>query len=163
MLMENDGIKRFTTSRPSPPRDVSQVRQVLGENIRRARKDAGLTQQALAEDLAKQGVQVHQTAIAKIESGTRPVTAVELVALARSLGVAGDDNIGAGTLLVDPEDARRHADRLRHVGAAAHDAFITMQLHRLEERVAEAFDGVMEDLRSYQRLIREQVTDGEHQ
>jgi transcriptional regulator with XRE-family HTH domain len=53
------------------------------ELLRRARKDAGLTQQALAEKLRRP-----QSFVAKYENGERRIDVIEFVALARALDVA---------------------------------------------------------------------------
>ena len=46
-----------------------------------------LTQSALSERLAKQGVSIDRSGIAKIETGIRGVFDFELVGLAKALGV----------------------------------------------------------------------------
>ncbi|MGD0189088.1 MAG: helix-turn-helix transcriptional regulator [Roseiarcus sp.] len=53
------------------------------ELLRRARKDAGLTQQALADKLRRP-----QSFVAKYENGERRIDVIEFVALARAFGVA---------------------------------------------------------------------------
>jgi hypothetical protein len=46
-----------------------------------------ITQEDMVGRLARQGLQMNQSQIAKIESGTRPVTDFELAALAKALKV----------------------------------------------------------------------------
>jgi transcriptional regulator with XRE-family HTH domain len=61
----------------------SSEQQLFLELLRRARKDAGLTQQALAEKLRRP-----QSFVAKYENGERRIDVIEFVALARALDVA---------------------------------------------------------------------------
>lgn len=55
----------------------------LCEALIDARKAAGLTQAGMAERL-----QCHQSLVARIESGERRIDVVELVVLARAIGVS---------------------------------------------------------------------------
>ena len=66
------------------PKTLRSSEQLLFlELLRRARKDAGLTQQALAEKLRRP-----QSFVAKYENGERRIDVIEFVALARALDVA---------------------------------------------------------------------------
>jgi transcriptional regulator with XRE-family HTH domain len=51
------------------------------------REISGLTQQHIADRMAMGGHKMHRSAIAKIESGDRPVLLAEAVMLARVLGI----------------------------------------------------------------------------
>ena len=68
----------------TPPR-----RNSTGRAICRLRHQARprLTQEDLAARLARQGLALNQSQIAKIESGRRPVLDYELAAIARALKV----------------------------------------------------------------------------
>jgi len=46
-----------------------------------------ITQEDMVERLARQGIQINQSQIAKIESGQRPVLDYELAAIAKALMV----------------------------------------------------------------------------
>jgi transcriptional regulator with XRE-family HTH domain len=59
---------------------------VFAQCLRAARAAAGLTQRQIADLMTGAGYQMHQTTIAKIESGERPVILGEAVALARIVG-----------------------------------------------------------------------------
>ena len=61
----------------------SEGHSALIEALRRARLAAGLTQTDLADRL-----QCHQSLVARIESGERRIDVVELVVLARAIGVS---------------------------------------------------------------------------
>ncbi len=65
------------------------MRNIVGPHIREARYREGrkVTQQELAARLQTLGVDLDRTAISKIESGRRPITDVEIVAICKALGV----------------------------------------------------------------------------
>lgn len=56
--------------------------QVLAGNVRRLRKSAGLSQEALADRAG-----LHRTYISSIERGERNITLASIFALAKALGV----------------------------------------------------------------------------
>lgn len=58
-----------------------------GENIRRLRERANLSQEKLAARLQLKGLPLNQKAISRIESGERVVADYELILLAKVLGV----------------------------------------------------------------------------
>lgn len=60
----------------------SEGHEALCMALTEARKSAGLTQSDLAERL-----QCHQSLVARIESGERRIDVVELVVLARAIGI----------------------------------------------------------------------------
>ena len=60
----------------------SNGHEALRQALIRARKDGGLTQADLASRL-----HCHQSMVARIESGERRIDVVELVVLARALGI----------------------------------------------------------------------------
>jgi len=61
--------------------------EILARRLRALREAAQLTQRQLADRMAGAGYQMHQTTIAKIEAGQRPVIVGEAVAFARIIGV----------------------------------------------------------------------------
>lgn len=63
----------------------SSAQQALVAGLTRMRKEAGLSQMMLAERL-----HCHQSMIARIESGERRIDVVELVIIARAIGVSPD-------------------------------------------------------------------------
>jgi transcriptional regulator with XRE-family HTH domain len=60
---------------------------ILGAHVRHLRQSHGWTQQDLARKLESVGFSLHQSAIARIEAGTRPVRLNEAVALTTVLSV----------------------------------------------------------------------------
>lgn len=68
----------------------SNNRNLIGERVRQARHKAKpkVTQTDLLARLAVRGVELEKTTISKIEAKTRPVTDIELVAIADALGVS---------------------------------------------------------------------------
>ena len=66
---------------------------IFAWRVRVLREATGLTQRQLADKMTAAGHRMHQTTIAKIESGERPVYVGEAVALAGSLEVGVADLI----------------------------------------------------------------------
>ena len=66
------------------------ARNVIGSKVRQARKGQSpeLTQVDLASRLQIGGLNINQATVSKIENGTRAVTDVELVGLAKALGIS---------------------------------------------------------------------------
>ena len=69
---------------------------ISGENIARIRKSLilRLSQRALADKLQLNGIDVDKNAVQRIECGKRFVTDIELVIIARVLGVTVLDLLG---------------------------------------------------------------------
>ena len=65
-------------------------RNIIGARVRQARKAAKppITQVDLVARLQVLGMMIDQSGISKIESGSRPVLDVEVVALAKALNVS---------------------------------------------------------------------------
>ena len=66
------------------------MRNLIGKRLNLVRNSINpkVTQSALAARLQLQGINLDRVAISKIELGMRPVTDVELVALAKALDTA---------------------------------------------------------------------------
>lgn len=78
--------------------------------LRTTRKEAGLSQQKIADALQDDGFSVfRQTTIAKIERGARPVLLAEAVAIAALFGATLD--VALGVRPGDPRPARQLAAR----------------------------------------------------
>lgn len=65
-------------------------KNLIGDRVRQARHRTKpkITQSDLLARLAVRGIELEKTTISKIEAKTRPVTDIELVAIADSLGVS---------------------------------------------------------------------------
>lgn len=83
-LMETDDLH--------PPLDTELV---IGREMRRIRERLGITQQELAERMIKNGFRFHQTQVAKMERGERPIRVNEWIAIATALGMAPLDMLSA--------------------------------------------------------------------
>ncbi len=68
----------------------SNDRNLIGDRVRQARYKykSKVTQTDLLARLAIRGIELEKTTISKIEAKTRPVTDIELVAIADALGVS---------------------------------------------------------------------------
>jgi transcriptional regulator with XRE-family HTH domain len=78
------------------------IRLVFGENIRRLRTQAGLSQEAVAERMG-----VDRAHVSSMERGQQNVTLLTLWHAAQALGVKPvdllDEDFAAGSDVVDPE------------------------------------------------------------
>lgn len=106
-----------------------QVQQRFGVQIRDLRKSRGMSQAGLAGQLAAVGCVLHQTAIAKIEAGTRPTTVAELAALALVLDQEAEQLVTRYVMSPPPGLAAELANR----GLAAIEA----ENAQLEARLGE--------------------------
>lgn len=61
---------------------------IIGGNIKKARKSAKMSQQQLADKLETIAVYICRGSISRIESGERTVTDIEIAGLAEVLGVS---------------------------------------------------------------------------
>ena len=68
---------------------IPAMRNMVGPKIREARYRSGqkVTQEELAARLQASGIDIDRTAISKIESGRRPISDLEILAICKSLGV----------------------------------------------------------------------------
>lgn len=79
------------TERSIGRRQVGRVGAAFGASVREMRQARHFTQAELAEALWYFGIDLHQSQVAKIESGARPTTIQELWALSTVLEVDYDD------------------------------------------------------------------------
>lgn len=66
----------------------TEARNVVGERVEILRKEKGLTQKDLADELSKKGVPISTSGLSKLEKQVRKVTDIEIVALSEALGVS---------------------------------------------------------------------------
>ena len=66
-----------------PYHSVVRRKNIIGQNIRKARKNAGVTQMELAAQLQLLGVKIDRSTIAKIELGLRPLSDIEIIVIAK--------------------------------------------------------------------------------
>ena len=83
--------------RDEPNADVLRIRKSIGQSIARARQEADLTQEAVAERLG-----IGPEAISRLERGVGSVTAERLVVLAEMFGCRSDQLLLAASQR--PED-----------------------------------------------------------
>jgi transcriptional regulator with XRE-family HTH domain len=74
MTMENDGA--------GEARWAIDLEAIVAKNVRRLREAHGLSQQQLGNDLIPLGVGMHQTTVAKLEAGSKPLRLNEVTAIA---------------------------------------------------------------------------------
>jgi len=64
-----------------------RAKNIVGQRVRQARKEKGIIQMALAAKLQLLGVTIDRSGIAKLETGRRPVSDIEIAAISKVLGV----------------------------------------------------------------------------
>ncbi|HWA09562.1 MAG TPA: helix-turn-helix transcriptional regulator [Opitutaceae bacterium] len=71
------------------PRIKQSRRNLTGKAVQRIRMASApkITQEDMVGRLARQGIQINQSQVAKIESGDRPILDYELAAIAKALKV----------------------------------------------------------------------------
>ena len=67
------------------------VEKQIGLNIRRLRKEAGLTQEMLSARLQLEGCDITRSAVAKIEAGQRHLYPDEIILLKKLLNTTFDE------------------------------------------------------------------------
>ena len=115
----------------------------FGEVVRTWRTDRGWTQDDVAERLREQGFEMHQTTVAKIERGARPLRVAEAAALAEvfemptmavfELSPSQAHPIGLDTRRVELEQARKRVDDSRETlyAVAQNHAVLLAQVEKL--------------------------------
>ena len=63
-------------------------KNIVGVNIRKARRDAHMAQMELASQLQLLGIRVDRATIAKIELGIRPLSDIEIIAISKILKIS---------------------------------------------------------------------------
>jgi len=71
----------------SPIISFMDRKNIVGSRVRKARKGSKITQMELAAQLQVLGIGIDRPAISKLESGSRPVTDIEVDAIAKILKV----------------------------------------------------------------------------
>lgn len=66
-------------------------KNIIGSNLKKLRKNAGMTQKMLAEKLQLEGQEFTDLTILRIEQGSRFVPDYEIVALAEFFGITTDE------------------------------------------------------------------------
>lgn len=91
--------------------NVASVDQRFGQRVRATREQLGFAQEHVAALMRSlHGVQWHQTTVAKIEAGTRPVKLSEAVGIAHVLATDLSALVDDG----EPRDAHRYLTEFQH-------------------------------------------------
>ena len=61
---------------------------VIGDNVKKYRKKTGLSQNQLSDKLETEAVYICRGSISRIESGERTVSDIEIMGLAKVLGIS---------------------------------------------------------------------------
>jgi transcriptional regulator with XRE-family HTH domain len=62
-------------------------KNIVGIRIKAARKEARMSQMKLAAEMQLQGIKIDRSTVAKLESGRRPISDVEIIAIAKIFNV----------------------------------------------------------------------------
>ncbi|WP_431233553.1 helix-turn-helix domain-containing protein [Mycolicibacterium psychrotolerans] len=115
----------------------------FGEVIRRWRTDRNWSQEDVAERLRHQGFEMHQTTVAKIERGARPLRVAEAAALAEvfempimavfELSLSEDRSADFDSRHIALEQARKRVDDSRDnlYSVAQHHAYLLTEVEKL--------------------------------
>lgn len=149
---------------PSIPMSDKRPEQVVGENVRRLRKERGWSQEDLASRMTAKGLNWRQTTVAKTESATRPLRVDEFMALSKVFDVGPawffsvtmSDSLSAAmervtSLHQEADQQRSVVTRLEHQRAAiTHE--LAEAVERLESLTAEAQQALIEsdELRNHE-------------
>ena len=81
------------------------MKNLIGKRVKQARNSLNprITQDQLAARLQLQGVSLERAAISKFEIGIRPVTDIELVAIAKALGTTVAWLVGESEIVQNAE------------------------------------------------------------
>lgn len=63
-------------------------KNVIGIRVKTVRKNARMSQMKLAAEMQLQGIKIDRSAVAKLESGRRPISDIEIIAIATILSVS---------------------------------------------------------------------------
>jgi transcriptional regulator with XRE-family HTH domain len=134
-----------------PPSDFSDA--IFARRLREFRTLGEMTQQQLANVMADSGHRMHRSAIAKIESGERPVTIGEAVQFAGALGVPLMEMITDPGEITDQERAHRaRVEAQLAVRSLSHQAW---EYHRLMEETKVLYENTIDRLEAARRRLRE--------
>lgn len=149
MLREVLSFNLMETGDPQAHLDDAERR--IGRNLRRIREALELTQQDVAERLREKGHRFHQTQIAKIERGERPLRVNEWLAIAEVLKIDAHELMAAGEGTDDRLFmAKLHYERSRQV---VDD--VGVKLHEVGHLYEEALLA-FKDARDYYRQVAEE-------
>jgi len=124
---------RMTHDQLDYPAGHTDVERLVGLRVRELRAARGWSQEALGRRMTSLGYPMHQTTVAKLEAGTRPLRVSELVALADILGVKP-----RGLLSPAPIDksalleAEKHLTALTNAVQTAHAHLEMLEGERME-------------------------------
>ncbi len=115
----------------------------FGEVVRQWRLDRNWSQEEVAERLRHQGFEMHQTTVAKIERGARPLRVAEAAALAEvfempaiavfELSLPEDRSADVDSRRIELEQARKRVDDSRDTlhSVAQHHAHLLAEVEKL--------------------------------
>lgn len=93
--------------------------EAFAVNLRQAREDAGLSQEAVAQEMRERGFRFHQTTVNKIETGERKVPVGEATELAAVLGIPLDTMLqSSDTRVFRAQMINRSVDKIRRLAKA---------------------------------------------
>ncbi|KIU17972.1 helix-turn-helix domain-containing protein [Mycolicibacterium llatzerense] len=129
----------------------------FGEVVRSWRQDRNWSQDEVAERLRHQGFEMHQTTVAKIERGARPLRVAEAAALAEvfempimavfELSLPDDHTTQLESHRIELEQARKRVDESRDTlySIAQHHASLLAEVEKIILRMNDKVSGVSDD------------------
>ncbi len=129
------------------PSDFSDA--IFARRLREVREQAGMTQQQLADQMARTGNKIHRSTVGKIENGDRPVTIGEAVQFAGILGV------GLAVLLTDAGQDEAHRRRVEAQVEVRSLQHLAAERYRLLQEQQVLYDNAVDRLRAAERRVAE--------
>lgn len=108
MLMPNTDVPEPLDPDERRRATVEGAERAFGKNLRLERERQGLSQAHVAAALLPFGITWHQTTVAKVEGGTRPVGLREALSVSFVLGMPLMSLLGSGSIIA-PADRQRVA------------------------------------------------------
>ncbi|MET7705454.1 helix-turn-helix transcriptional regulator [Micromonospora sp. NPDC005413] len=142
--------------------DTSTAEQRFGGQVREARELRGWSQEALARHLRESaGLELHQTAIARLERGERAIRLNEVAALAQVLGLRLDQYAGGKPPLTaeEYEQAQVLLEETRRQEAAAREHLARVRVRA--DREAQEAEGSVAALRDARVRLEASIRDYE--
>lgn len=98
-----------------------ELERSMCDKFRGLREERGWSQQDISDKLAEMGIDMHQTTVAKLEKGRRPLRVAEMYALSWIFGLPPGAVFWIPAKDKMPYSMQYMSERLAHIGATQHE------------------------------------------